>query len=146
MNPASLTPEQLNAWGKSCLVGHLGIEVTRVLPGELHAEFTVGPELLAPHGYLHAGSVVSLADTAAGCGCMTNLPAGANSFTTIELKANFLGTARSGKVRCVATLAHGGKTTQIWDAVVSDGENGKTIALFRCTQMILYPKPTAAGA
>lgn len=134
------TPETLNRMGADNLPGYLGIDILSVGPGRLTAQLPVRPELLAPHGYLHAGSVVSLADTAAGCACMANLPEGASSFTTIELKSNHLGTAREGVVECVATAAHLGRTTQVWDAVVTDKANGKTIALFRCTQMILYPK------
>jgi 1,4-dihydroxy-2-naphthoyl-CoA hydrolase len=98
----------------------------------------VRQELLAPHEFLHAGTVVALADTSAGYGCLASLPEGATSFTTIELKANFLGTAREGRITCEATLVHGGRTTQIWDANVGK-EDGKTIALFRCTQLLLYP-------
>jgi 1,4-dihydroxy-2-naphthoyl-CoA hydrolase len=97
----------------------------------------VRPELLAPHEFLHAGAVVTLADTAAGYGCLASLPAGAASFTTIELKANFLGTAREGRLLCEAVRVHGGRTTQVWDATV--WHDGKTIALFRCTQLVLYP-------
>jgi uncharacterized protein (TIGR00369 family) len=70
-----------------------------------------------------------------------NLPAQASGFTTIELKSNHLGTAREGTVDCVATPAHLGRTTQVWDAVVTHRESGRTIALFRCTQMVLYAKP-----
>jgi len=103
----------------------------------VEAVLDVRPELLAPHEFLHAGAVVTLADTAAGYGCLVSLPAGATSFTTIELKANFLGTARDGRIECDATLAHGGRTTQVWDAIVR--HEGKTIALFRCTQLVLYP-------
>jgi uncharacterized protein (TIGR00369 family) len=95
---------------------------------------------MAPNGFLHAGSVVTLADSCSGYGCVNSLPQGAAGFTTIELKSNFLGTARAGRVECVAKLVHGGKTTQVWDATVVSVENGKTMALFRCTQMILYPK------
>jgi uncharacterized protein (TIGR00369 family) len=95
---------------------------------------------MAPNGFLHAGSVVTLADTSAGYGCISNLPAGANGFTTIELKSNHLGTARDGTIECSATAVHLGKTTQVWDAVVTHRETGKTIALFRCTQMVLYPR------
>jgi uncharacterized protein (TIGR00369 family) len=95
---------------------------------------------MAPNGYLHAGSVVSLADTAAGYGCVANLPPGATGFTTIELKSNHLGTARDGTIECVATAVHVGMTTHVWDAVVTHRETGKTLALFRCTQMVLYPK------
>ena len=71
---------------------------------------------------------------------VAHLPDGATGFTTIELTANFLGTARDGTLACVATPAHLGSTTQVWDATVSRQADGKTIAPFRCTQMILYPK------
>jgi uncharacterized protein (TIGR00369 family) len=89
---------------------------------------------------MHAGSVVTLADTSSGYGCIANLPEGATSFTTIELKSNHLGTARNGTIDCVAKAVHLGRTTQVWDAVVAHRETGKTIALFRCTQMVLYEK------
>lgn len=120
------------------LPGHLGIVVTKVEPNVVHAKLEVKPHLLAPNGYLHAGTVVTLADTAAGFGCMANLPEGATSFTTIELKSNHLGTCRDGEVLCVAKAAHTGRTTQVWDATVTEESTGKIIALFRCTQMILY--------
>ena len=134
------TPESFNQFGATFLPGHLGIVITEVSPGRLAAEMKVTPNLMAPNGYLHAGSVVTLADTCAGYGCISNLPEGAQSFTTIELKSNHLGTAREGTVSCVATAVHLGRTTQIWDATVIDAASSKTIALFRCTQMIIYPK------
>ena len=134
------TPDAFNTVGATYQPGHLGIRITEVSPGKLAAEMPVAPHLLAPNGYLHAGSVVTLADTCAGYGCISNLPEGAQNFTTIELKSNHLGTAREGTIACVATAVHLGRTTQIWDATVTDQASGKTIALFRCTQMILYPK------
>ena len=108
-------------------------------PGRLTSRLPIRPELLAPNGYLHAAAVIALADTTCGYGTLTDLPEGAQNFTTIELKSNFLGTAREGIVTCVATRVHGGRTTQVWDATVTDDLSGKTIALFRCTQLILYP-------
>jgi 1,4-dihydroxy-2-naphthoyl-CoA hydrolase len=135
-----LTPEEYNARGAKKLPGHLGIVITHVAHGEVRAQFEVVEHLMAPNGYLHAGSVITLADTCAGYGSASSLPDGGVGFTTIELKSNFLGTARSGKVECVAKLVHGGRTTQVWDAIVTNAESGKTMALFRCTQMILYPK------
>jgi uncharacterized protein (TIGR00369 family) len=114
----------------------LGIEFVAVAPGRAELRLPLRDELLAPNGYLHAGTVVALADTACGYGCVASLPDGGTGFTTIELKTNFLGTARDGVLACVATLVHGGRTTQVWDAVVRSGE--KTIALFRCTQLVLY--------
>jgi 1,4-dihydroxy-2-naphthoyl-CoA hydrolase len=134
------TPDGFNIFGARHLPGHLGIVITRVEGKEVRGELAVRPELMAPNGFLHAGTVVAFADTCAGYGCISNLPAGATGFTTIELKSNHLGTARDGIVDCVATVVHMGKTTQVWDAVVSHRETGRTVALFRCTQMLLYPK------
>lgn len=134
------TPESMNSFGAHTLPGYLGVEITRVAEGEVAARLDIKPHLLAPNGFLHAGTVITLADTAAGYACVANLPEGANSFTTIEIKSNHLGTARDGAIACVAKAAHLGRTTQVWDVVVVNEANGKTIALFRCTQMILYPK------
>lgn len=134
------SPESMNKFGGASLPGFLGIEITRVDGGEVAARLDLEPHHLAPNGFLHAGTVITLADTAAGYACVANLPEGATSFTTIELKSNHLGTARDGAIACVAKAAHLGRTTQVWDVIVTNEANGKTIALFRCTQMILYPK------
>ena len=139
------TPEQaavdFDLLGHNFLPGHLGIHIISVTKGEVKAELEVLSHLLAPNGYLHAGSIVTLADTACGYGCIASLPEGASNFTTIELKSNHLGTAREGKIEVTASAIHMGRTTQVWDAIVSC--KGKTIALFRCTQMILFPKKDA---
>jgi 1,4-dihydroxy-2-naphthoyl-CoA hydrolase len=108
-----------------------------VADGRVEARLPLRADLLAPNGYLHAGTVVTLADTASGYGCVSSLPEGATGFTTIELKANFLATATDGVLACEAVRAHGGRTTQVWDATVTH-EGGRTIALFRCTQLLLY--------
>lgn len=139
-----ITLEQFNQRGTGHLPGYLGIEITKVAPRELHARLPVRPELMAPNGYLHAGTVVTLADTAAGYGCIANLPDRATGFTTIELKTNFTGTACEGVIDCVATAVHLGRTTQVWDAIVTHRGNGRTIALFRCTQMVLYARDNRA--
>lgn len=120
--------------------GLIGFRVTALVENRLEAELTIRPELLAPNGYLHAATVIGLADTACGYGCRAHLPDGAEGFTTIELKSNFLGTAREGVIRCVATPAHMGGSTQVWDAVVTRADDGRTIAIFRCTQIVLYPR------
>jgi len=129
-------------FGDGALPGYLGIEIVEVGERQLSSRLTVQPHHLAPNGFLHAGAVVTLADTSAGYACWKSLPASATGFTTIELKANFLGTARSGAITCTAVAVHIGGSTQIWDATVKTEGDGKTIALFRCTQMILYPRPT----
>ena len=105
--------------------------------GSVRMRLQLREELLAPNGYLHAGTVVGLADSACGYGCMASLPEGATGFTTIELKANFLATSREGTLSCESRLLHGGRTTQVWDATV-ERDDGKTLAVFRCTQLLLY--------
>ena len=132
--------DQFNARGADALPGHLGLVITHVSPTEVRSELAVKPSTMAPNGFLHAGSVVTLADTSCGYGCVANLPKDATGFTTIELKSNHLGTAREGTIVCVATPVHLGRNTQVWDATVTHRETGKTIALFRCTQMVLHPK------
>ena len=122
------------------LPDHLGLEWSEVKTGHVRGRFEVKPHHMAPNGFLHAASVVALADSACGYGCVRSLPEGAAGFTTIELKTNFLGTARGGAVECEARLVHGGRTTQVWDAEVRAEGSDRPIALFRCTQMVLYPR------
>ena len=137
---ATPDPEYFNRISQRGLPAHLGLKVLQVSAQEVRMEMALQAVLMAPNGFLHTGSLVTLADTAAGYGCVANLPAGASGFTTIELKSNHLGTATEGHVDCVARPAHVGRTTQVWDAEVTHRESGRTLALFRCTQMVLYPK------
>jgi 1,4-dihydroxy-2-naphthoyl-CoA hydrolase len=132
--------DELNKRGVGTLPGLIGLEIMEAEEGWISGRLDLREELMAPNGYLHAATVIALADTSCGYGTFVNLPDGAESFTTIELKSNFVGTKRGGAIACRAELAHGGRTTQVWDAEVSDEESGKPIALFRCTQLIIYPR------
>ena len=131
---------QLTERQKGHLPDLLGLEWLEAESGRVRGRFSVKPHHMAPNGFLHAASVIALADSACGFGCIISKPDNAIGFTTIELKSNFLGTARDGGVACEAKLIHSGKTTQVWDATVTNEQTGKTMALFRCTQMILYAK------
>jgi uncharacterized protein (TIGR00369 family) len=129
--------EAFKELGAGRLPGLIGIEVDEIEQGRVRMHLVLRDELLAPNGYLHAATVVALADSACGYGCIASLPDKAIGFTTIELKTNFLGTALEGTIACESELVHGGRTTQIWDATVTNG-TGKKLALFRCTQLLLY--------
>ena len=135
-----VTLEALNNRGAGKLPGYLGIVFTQAGASELIGELALKEVLMAPNGYLHAGTIVTLADTTCGYGSFANLPEGATGFTTIELKSNHIGTARDGTIVSRATPVHLGRTTHVWDAIVTHKESGRTIALFRCTQLVLYPK------
>jgi uncharacterized protein (TIGR00369 family) len=134
------TLQKWNARGIGKFPGHVGIAFTRVSPSEVIAEITLRSIHLAANGFLHAGSIVTLADTSCGYGCLANLPESATGFTTIELKSNHLGTAREGTIVSRASPLHLGKSTQVWDAAVTHKETGKILASFRCTQLVLYGK------
>ena len=129
------------SFGAGFLPGLVGVEIVSVEPGLVHSRLAVRREVMAPNGFLHAATVIALADTSCGYGCVANLPEDASGFTTIELKANFLGTAREGVIACRATPVHLGRTTQVWDAEVALEGEARRIALFRCTQMVLWQNP-----
>jgi len=131
-----LTLAQLNEAGSGLFPGHIGVEIDSVADGVVRGRMELDDHHLAPNGYLHAAAVIGLADTACGYGSILSLPEGGIGFTTIELKTNFLRSVRQGTITCEATLVHGGRTTQIWDATVRDPD-GRAMALFRCTQLIL---------
>ncbi len=131
------TLEQWNSVGVGKLPGLIGIEILAVDPKQVSARLAIRPDHLAPNGYLHAATVIALADTACGYGTIATLPDGGAGFTTIELKSNFIGTAREGAICCEANLIHGGRTTQVWDAQVRNEATDQVIALFRCTQLII---------
>jgi 1,4-dihydroxy-2-naphthoyl-CoA hydrolase len=136
--------DALNALGHGSLVGLLGIVILAADEGAVHARLPVRPDLMAPNGFLHAGSVVALADTACGYGTYLGLPAGAEGFATVELASNHVGTARDGVIECRASRVHAGRSTQVWDARVT-GEGDRAVALFRCTQLILWPRRDGAA-
>ena len=132
---------EFNRRQQGTLPGGLGIAWDEVAQGRAAGRFTATKGHMAPNGFLHAASVIALVDTACGYGCVASLPEGATGFTTVELKTNFLGTAKPGDVvACAARLAHAGRTTQVWDAEAVNETSGRTMALFRCTQLVLYPR------
>jgi len=131
--------EKLNQANQGKLPGWLDLEVTNVEDGQVEGRLPVRAELVAHTGYLLAGALLSVADILCAYGVGTVWPDGASGFTTAEVKCNFVGTAREGAVLCRAKLLHGGRTTQVWDAEMTNEATGKLMAAFRCTQIILYP-------
>jgi len=135
-----MTSEHFKTFGAGYLPGLMGVEILSVSEAGVESRMAVRKEVMAPNGFLHAASVIALADTSCGYGCVALLPEGANGFTTIELKSNFLGTARDGAIFCRATPLHLGRTTQVWDSIITVEGTETRIAAFRCTQMVLWPK------
>ncbi len=132
-----VTVEWLKNRAKTYLPDYMGVEPVEVAENRLVTRLQIQKHHTAPNGYLHAATVISLADTTCGYATLAHLPEGARNFTTIELKSNHLGTATEGWIRATATARHLGGMTHVWDAEVTRESDNKVIALFRCTQMIL---------
>ncbi len=135
-----VTPQFMNDRATGSFIALMGVHFDRIESGVVHTHMAVQSDHLAPNGFLHAAAIIALADSSCGGATIAHLPQGADNFTTIELKSNHLATVTEGTLECVATAAHSGRTTQVWDAVVTARATGKTLALFRCTQMVLWPK------
>jgi 1,4-dihydroxy-2-naphthoyl-CoA hydrolase len=130
--------DQFRAVMRGRLPELFGMELLEVERGRAVGRLELREEHMAPNDFLHAATVVAVADSCCGLGCRMSLPEGATSFTTVELKSNFLRSARADDaLRCEASMAHGGRTTQVWDATVTRESDQKPIALFRCTQYLL---------
>ena len=136
--PKSL--EDFNCYGEEYLFGYLGMEFLKIEDDEVIARIVLQQHHFGWNGYLHAGTIFSLADSCAGYGRVRSLPEGAAGFTTIETKTNFLSTVRQGSIQAIAIPLHRGKSTQVWDTSVSSAENGQLLSCYRCTQMVLWPK------
>ena len=130
----------LNEFASQKHPGMVGVEVLSCEADLVTGRLDVTEEVVAGTGFLWAPVVVTLADWLCAAGIGESLPEGAG-FTTIEIKTNFIGTVRvGGAVAGRAWPVHRGRSTQVWDVEVSDESNGKVIALFRCTQMVLHPR------
>jgi uncharacterized protein (TIGR00369 family) len=114
------------------------MEVLEVSAEGLRSRLEVRPDLFAPIGYVHAATLIALADTTCGYGTLAFLPEGARNFTTLELKTSFIGAAREGYILCHAAPLNLSRKTQVWDAVCVSETDGRRLALFRCTQLVLY--------
>src|SRR5512143_3632421 len=101
-----VTLERLRERVKLGLPQLVGLQVIALRENALLMRLPVRPEVLAPHGYLHAASVVALADTCCGFARAAHLPEAAATVTTIELKSHFLGTATDGTVETEAMAVH----------------------------------------
>jgi uncharacterized protein (TIGR00369 family) len=119
--------------------GRLGCVFDHAAEDLVVGHIDVTADLIAGTGFLFAPAVIALADTCAAIGCGNNIAAGA-SFTTIELKTNFLSSARIGeRVACRCVPVHLGRQTHVWDAAITNESTGRSMALFRCTQLVLPP-------
>lgn len=113
----------------------VGMRITSADPGEVRFELDAGPQHASPLGTLHGGILCDLADAAMGCAHLTNL-ADDESFTTLELKMNFMKPVWEGRLRAVARVIKAGRTIGLVECRVTD-EGGSLVSFATATQMTL---------
>lgn len=136
---ADKNADYFNRLGRGRLPELLGFEILALAENQVKARAQITNSHIAANGFLNATITTSLADTCCGYGTIASLPKNARGHATIELKCNFVGTARDGAIVCIAEPLHCGKTTHVWNARVFHEESGRDLAHFRCTQMIFWP-------
>ena len=132
--------DQLNEFFGPLAPGLHGVVFDEASAERIVGHIDVSPPLIAGTGFFFAPAIISLADTLCAAGCGNHIPDD-HSFTTVEMKTNFLASAKLGeRVVGVATASHLGRQTHVWDVDVTNETTGRRMALFRCTQMILPPR------
>jgi 1,4-dihydroxy-2-naphthoyl-CoA hydrolase len=113
----------------------LGIEFVEITPERVVATMPITPIHHQPFGYLHGGASLTLAETVASLGGAMNAPPGKLVFG-LEINANHVRPRRSGTLKAIATPAHIGQTTQIWEVKIVD-ETDKLVCISRCTLAVV---------
>jgi 1,4-dihydroxy-2-naphthoyl-CoA hydrolase len=118
------------------LLTTLGIEIVEATKERVVARMPVGPKVHQPFGLLHGGASVVLAETAASTGGWMQVDQEKERIVGIEINANHLRAKRDGTLTAVATPAHVGKRTHVWDVRITD-EEGKAVCVSRCTLAVV---------
>ena len=132
--PTLLPPDQT-------LDGTLGVQIRSATKEEVVAFVDVDHRHRQPFGLLHGGVYALIAESAASIGgALTAIPAGGGAVGMSNNTAFLKPFKGEGRLTSTARRIHGGRTTQVWDATITAETTGKLMALFRCTQIILWPK------
>jgi len=114
----------------------IGAEMTKVAPGEIHIEMPFSPALTQQHGYIHAGIITSIVDSACGYAAYTLMPAH-SGVLTVEYKVNFLRPASGEKFVGIGRVIKPGRnlTVCLGEALAYEKGEGKLIATMQATMM-----------
>lgn len=120
----------------------IGAKLVRVEPGEVEIELPFREDLTQQHGFIHAGVITAVVDSACGYAAYSLMPPGA-SVLTVEFKVNLLAPARGERFRALGKVVKAGKTISVCHGeVVAVGEQGeKLVATMSATMMTLIGRP-----
>ena len=130
------TPEDVNARLAGTAAAVVGVRVTEIRDDALVAEMAVGPQHLQPHGILHGGVSVLLAETIGTVACVLTLPEGRRA-VGIEVNANHLAAVAPGQVvTALCRPFHTGRRTQVWQTEIRRAD-GRLACVSRLTCAVL---------
>ncbi|MGO4738031.1 PaaI family thioesterase [Bosea sp. 2KB_26] len=105
------------SFGKQAFMTTIGARLTRVAPGEVEIELPVSAHLTQQHGFVHAGAVATIADSAAGYAALTMMPPG-TGILTAEFKINLLAPAAGERLLAKGRVVKAGRTLTLATAEV----------------------------
>lgn len=126
---------KLNQFCSKSMVAHLGIEFYEGDNGDICAKMPVDERTRQPHGFLHGGATIALAETLASV--VSSLKAGeGNPVFGYHVDASLLSSVREGYVHAVAHFVHEGRSSYLLDITIKS-ESGETVALCRVTVKVV---------
>ena len=118
------------------LMTTLGAQISLVQDGEVHITLPFSKHLSQQHGYVHAGAITSVVDSACGYAAMTQAPEGYN-VVTAEFKVNFMRPAIGERFLAIGKVQSAGKMLTVCTGEVraysGAGDDYKVIALMQAT-------------
>lgn len=134
--PAEITARIEASFSKQAFMATLGAKLTRVSPGEVEIEMPVSAHLTQQHGFVHAGAVATIADSACGYAALTTMPMGAGILTA-EFKINLLAPAAGERLVARGRVVKAGRTLTLAMAEVFavTGGSEKLCAMMTATCM-----------
>ena len=137
INP-SFADDIKQSFAKQTMMGLIGAELTRIEPGVIEIRLPYRADLAQQHGYLHAGIVTTIADTACGYAAYSLMPPN-SEVLSVEFKVNLLRPAKGETFSAVAEVVKSGKTLTVVraDVFATNGEDRQLIATMQGTMMRL---------
>ena len=131
-----------SSFARQSVMGLIGAELDMVLPGEVTIRIPFRNDLTQQHGFLHAGIVTTVVDSACGYAAFSLMPA-KSSVLTIEFKVNLLAPAKGSSFLAKGTVVKTGKTITVCSGEVYalDADAQKLIATISSTIMTLQNRP-----
>ena len=134
-----ITLDHLNANNQPSAAGSLGIEITEIGDDFIRGRMPVDARTRQPHGFLHGGASVLLAETLGSIGANYCLRDPGQRAMGLEINANHLRAVASGWVTGTARPLHLGSTTHVWEIRI-ENEDGKPVCISRLTMAVIHAR------